>query len=425
MDLHRLNTDQLQQQQKRLEQQYQTFKDLNLSLDLTRGKPSEEQLDLSNQLDGILAGDYNTAAGADVRNYGGLDGIPELKQLAADILQSHSDQILIGGNSSLSLMFHAVMHGFLFGYDGADSAWQQQGPVKFICPVPGYDRHFAICEQFGIEMITVATDSDGPDMDQVEALLRDDAQIKGLWCVPKYSNPTGIVYSDDVVARIAKLGKIAGPGFRVFWDNAYAVHDLVEQPRQLASIGALAEQFGTQDSVIQFASTSKMTLAGAGVAFMAASSKNLAAFKQSLAIASIGPDKVNQLRHARLFADVNAVKAHMAKHAKIIKPRFEVVQTALQAAFGDNALGRWKNAEGGYFISFDTLPGLAQEVVQLCAAAGVKLTPAGATYPYGKDPDDSNIRLAPTVPTVAQLKQAMQVFTCAVQLASVKQHLAG
>jgi DNA-binding transcriptional MocR family regulator len=321
------------------------------------------------------------------------------------------------------LMHQAVMAAYFFGLSGQDSAWQKEGKVKFLCPVPGYDRHFAICEQMGIEMINVSMDSNGPDMDQVEQLVKNDPSIKGIWCVPKYSNPSGVVYSDEVVERIAALGKIAGPHFRVFWDNAYAIHDLSDNPPQLANIFQLCEKLGTQDSVLQFASTSKITHAGSGVAFLGASSANLKGFQKVLGILTIGPDKVNQLRHVHFFAKEGSLRAHMQKHAAIIKPRFATVLKHLEAAFGDNDLGSWESADGGYFISFDTRPGLAKEVVRLAGEAGVKLTPAGATYPYGKDPQDRNIRIAPTVPTVAQVDEAMQVFVLCVKLASVRQAL--
>lgn len=423
MDLNQASQTQLQQWQTELQQEFEHFKAQGLQLDITRGKPSSAQLDLSNGLDGILAGNYRSANGTDVRNYGGLDGLDEMKTLGADILSVPKDMILVGGNSSLTLMFQAMLQAYSFGYNGPNSAWQQQGPVKFICPVPGYDRHFTICEHFGIEMLTVDMTETGPDMDQVEAMVKADPSIKGMWCVPKYSNPTGTVYSADTIERIAKLALIAGAGFRVFWDNAYVLHDLQADAAALPAIAEYCQQHHTEDSVLQFASTSKVSFAGAGVAFMAASPANLAAFKATLAVASIGPDKVNQLRHTKLFPDIAHLKAHMQQHAKLLRPRFDVVLQRLQAAFGDNDLGQWQSAEGGYFVSFDTRPGLAKRVVELAGEAGVKLTPAGATYPYGKDPKDSNIRIAPSVPEVDEVDLAMQVFVTAVKLASVEQAL--
>ncbi|GAB3095387.1 aminotransferase class I/II-fold pyridoxal phosphate-dependent enzyme [Aestuariicella hydrocarbonica] len=424
MNLDQATPEQLQQWEAELANQYQSLQDQSLNLDLTRGKPSAEQLNLSDALDGILDGDYRAADGTDVRNYGGLDGIQEAKQFAADVLQVNTSEVLVGGNSSLTLMFQTVLFAHEFGLQGADSAWKTQGKVKFLCPVPGYDRHFTVCEQLGIDMVTVPMLSTGPDMDQVEAMIKADPQIVGMWCVPKYSNPTGVVYSDETVERIAQLANIANPYFRVFWDNAYAVHDLVENPPELANIMDACRKHNTEDSVLQFASTSKITHAGSGVCFMAASPANLAGFQQVLASCTIGPDKVNQLRHARLLPDMTALRAHMKKHAAIIQPRFNSVLENLSSAFDGTGLGTWETPVGGYFISFDTLPGCAQAVVKLAADAGVKLTPAGATFPYGKDPQDRNIRLAPTVPTVEEVDQAMKVFEVCVKLASVRSKLA-
>ncbi len=423
MQLDQATQEQLKQWEQTLAAEFESVKAQKLDLDLTRGKPSAEQLSLSDGLDGILAGNYMAGSGVDTRNYGGLDGIAESRELGADLLGIPVENVLAGGNSSLTLMHQAMMTANFFGFGGPDTAWKNEGKVKFLCPVPGYDRHFAICEQMGIEMLNVPMTATGPDMDQVEEMVARDSAIKGIWCVPKYSNPTGVVYSDETVERIAKLGKIAGANFRVFWDNAYAIHDLVDNPPQLASIFEFCKKHGTEDSVLQFASTSKITHAGSGVAFMGASQANLKGFKAVLGILTIGPDKVNQLRHSKFFPDFTALKAHMDKHAAIIKPRFASVLKHLDAAFGDNDLGHWESAEGGYFISFDTRPGLAQEVVKLAGEAGVKLTPAGATFPYGKDPQNSNIRIAPTVPTEAQVDEAMKVFVLCVKLASVRQAL--
>ncbi len=423
LQLNQATQDQLQQWEQELAAEYETIKAQKLNLDLTRGKPSAEQLSLSDSMDGILNGNYLSASGVDTRNYGGLDGIPEAKELGAQILGISVANVLAGGNSSLTLMHQTMMTAFYFGLSGADSAWNREESVKFICPVPGYDRHFSVCEQLGIEMIGVPMTDTGPDMNQVEALVSSDPQIKGMWCVPKYSNPSGVVYSDETVEKIAKLGAIAGPNFRVFWDNAYAIHDLSENPPQLANIFTLCEKANTADSVIQFASTSKITHAGSGVAFVGASKNNLQGLQKALSILTIGPDKVNQLRHAHFFAEPGSLKAHMQKHAAIIKPRFACVLEHLEGAFSDNDLGTWEKADGGYFISFDTQPGLAKQVVSLAGGAGVKLTPAGATYPYGKDPQDSNIRIAPTVPTVEQVDLAMKVFVLCVKLASVRQKL--
>ena len=424
MDLANSTTEQLEQFKVSLSEQFQQIKSKQLALDLTRGKPSAEQLGLSDALDGILQGNYQTQAGVDARNYGGLEGIAEARQIGAQVLGVPVENVFAAGNSSLTLMYQVMSIAVQFGLTGANSAWSKQGTVKIICPVPGYDRHYTVCEQLGIEMVNVAMTATGPDMDAVEQLIKEDESIRGMWCVPKYSNPTGVIYSDETVARIAKLGQIASSDFRIFWDNAYAIHDLSFPASELANIFEACEQAGTQDSVIQFASTSKVTHAGAGVAFLAASATNLKGFQQALGVMTIGPDKINQLRHAKFFAEEGSLQAHMQKHAAIIKPRFEVVLKHLQESFADNDLGRWESADGGYFISFDSKPGLAKRIVQLANEAGVKLTPAGATFPYGLDPNDSNIRIAPTVPTVEQVDAAMQVFVLCVQLASVEQALA-
>lgn len=424
MQLANASQEQLSQWEQSLSEEYNTIKAEGLNLDLTRGKPSAEQLALSDALDGILQHNYISESGIDTRNYGGLDGLPEARELGEKLMGVPASQIMAGGNSSLTLMYQLMTTAYFFGLEGPGSAWHNEDTVKFLCPVPGYDRHFSICEQLGIEMVTAPMTSTGPDMDAVEAMIKSDASIKGMWCVPKYSNPTGVVYSDDTVRRIAALGKIASKGFRVFWDNAYAVHDLGSNPPALTSIWEATQAAATQDSVIQFASTSKITHAGAGVAFVAASDTNLAGYKKALGIQTIGPDKINQLRHVKFFGVPGSLESHMQKHAEIIKPRFASVLSHLESAFGDNDLGQWESADGGYFISFDTQPGLAQKVVKLAGDAGVKLTPAGATFPYGKDPQDCNIRIAPTVPTVEQVDSAMRVFVLCVKLASVQQSIA-
>ena len=423
MELQNATPEQLTQWEQALASEYEQHCQQNMRLDLTRGKPSSEQLSLADALDGILKGNYTSANGIDARNYGGLEGLAEARQLGADILGLEMEQVLALGNSSLSLMFLAMSVAYHHGFNGPESAWKNQPVTKFICPVPGYDRHYGVCETLGIEMITVAMTETGPDMEAIEALLACDPTIKGLWCVPKYSNPTGTVYSDATVERIAKLGLIAGEGFRVFWDNAYAVHDLSTTPKSLAPIMAYCQQHNTIDSVIQFASTSKITHAGAGVAFIGMSADNIRAFNKVWSASSIGPDKVNQLRHMRLLPNYEALLQHMQKHAQIIKPRFQCVLEHLENAFATNDLGQWESADGGYFISFHTRKGLAKDVVALAAQAGVKLTPAGATFPYGHDPEDSNIRIAPTVPTVEDVDAAMKVFVTCVKLASVRQAL--
>jgi DNA-binding transcriptional MocR family regulator len=424
LQLTTASLEQLRAWEQELSANYEAIKAKKLNLDLTRGKPSSEQLDLSDALDGILKGNYKAADGTDTRNYGGLDGLPEAKQLGANIMGVDAANVLVGGSSSLTLMFQVALTAYLFGLKDAASAWKNEGEVKFLCPVPGYDRHFTICEQLGIKMVNVPMTSTGPDMDAVEALVKADKSIKGIWCVPKYSNPTGVVYSDETVERIAKLGQIASANFRVFWDNAYSVHDLVDNAPQLASVMDACRRNGTDDLVIQFASTSKITQAGAGVAFVAASATNLTGIKKALSAATIGPDKVNQIRHTRFLPDRAALMNHMKKHAALLNPRFDAVLSALSKAFDGTGLGAWEKPVGGYFVSFDTLPNCAKETVRLAAEAGVKLTPAGATYPYGKDPEDRNIRIAPSVPTVPEVVGAMDVFVTCVKLTSVRQAIA-
>ncbi|MFT3929658.1 MAG: aminotransferase class I/II-fold pyridoxal phosphate-dependent enzyme [Spongiibacteraceae bacterium] len=420
MDLQRASIDQLRAWETELAQQYAAFKAAGLNLDLTRGKPSADQLSLSNAIEGILGGNFKDEDGTDVRNYGGLDGIASARALFAPVMGVSADEIIIGGSSSLTMMYQAVQFAFDHGVAGSD-AWKKSGAVKFLAPVPGYDRHFTVCEHFGIELLPVPMSEAGPDMDRVEALVKADAQIKGIWCVPRFSNPSGIVYSDAVVDRLAQLGKIAGPGFRIFWDNAYAVHTLNDDAPQLANIFELAKKYGTADSIYMFGSTSKITFAGAGVGYMAATPANLNVFKKNLGFSQIGPDKVNQLRHVKFIKSVDNLHALMKKHAELLKPRFDAVLTRLQQLEG---LGSWTVPKGGYFVSFDTLPGLAKTVVKLAAEAGVKLTPAGATYPYGKDPQDTNIRLAPSFPKVEEIAKATDVFVTCVKLASVQQAIA-
>ncbi len=407
-----------------LEQAYEALRQRALALDLTRGKPSTEQLALSAALDGILAGDYRAQDGTDVRNYGGLEGLLEARELFAEVLDVPPAEVLIGGNASLTLMYNVIEFALTVGLRGPASAWGNSESVKFLCPAPGYDRHFAICEHLGIEMLSVPMLDTGPDMDKVESLLASDETIRGIWCVPRFSNPTGCVYSDETVERIAGLGRIASENFLVMWDNAYAVHTLDDDAPVLASLRAACERQGTLDSVFQFGSTSKITFAGSGVSFMASSPDNLNAYKQHLGFQTIGPDKVNQLRHVRFLSDADTLAQHMLAHRALIRPRFEQVLKTLDAELAGTGMGRWLAPQGGYFISFDTLPGLATEVVGLAAEIGVKLTPAGATFPYGKDPEDSNIRLAPTFPSLEDVAAAAEAFVVCVKLATVRQRLA-
>ena len=421
MHIDQLSEQELNSQLVSLEAQYAALSQRKLALDLTRGKPGSEQLDLANGLDGILDGNYLSENGTDVRNYGGLDGLPEARRLFSTMLDVSPEQVVIGGNASLTLMYTVIDLALSVGLRGPESAWGNSDEVKFLCPVPGYDRHFAICEHLGIEMIPVPMLESGPDMDTVEELVSRDASIKGIWCVPRFSNPTGCVYSEETVERLAKLEKIAGEQFLVMYDNAYAVHSLYPDAPTLASISQYCEQHGTADSVFQFGSTSKITFAGAGVAFLSSSQENLAAFKQHLSFQSIGPDKVNQLRHVRLLKNTDGISAHMERHAELLRPRFEAVLESLERELSGKGMGEWLAPKGGYFVSFDSRPGLAKEIVRLAADIGVALTPAGATFPYGNDPDDTNIRLAPSFPSLEDVRATAEAFVVCVKLASVRQ----
>ncbi len=419
------NVAQLREWEAALTKEYDAIKAAGLTLDLTRGKPSADQLALSDAMDGILAGNFKDEDGTDTRNYGGLDGLKSAKTLFAQMMEVGTDEIMIAGNSSLTLMYQAQAFAMYWGLHGSEP-WHKEasetgGEVKFLAPVPGYDRHFGVSDHIGIKLIPVAMNDHGPDMDQVEALVKADPMIKGIWCVPRFSNPSGIVYSDAVVERIAQLGKIAGKGFRIFWDNAYAVHTLNDNAPALANLPALTKKYGTEDSVYMFGSTSKITYAGAGVSFMAASPANLKEFQKHLGQGQIGPDKVNQLRHVKFLKSVDGIHTLMRKHADLLKPRFDAVLTRLNALKG---LGEWTVPQGGYFISFDTLPGLAKAVVKLANEAGVKFTPAGATFPYGNDPQDCNIRFAPSFPKLVEIEKGTDVFVTCVKLASVRQELA-
>jgi DNA-binding transcriptional MocR family regulator len=402
------------ERQSELQARYDSYIDAGLKLDLTRGKPAAEQLDLSNELDGILGGFYLLQDGTDVRNYGGILGIPEARQLGADVLNVQANQIMVGGNSSLTLVYQFVNHKL--------KSWGEAG-IKFLCPVPGYDRHFTICEQFGIEMIPVPLHSEGPDMDTIENLVATDLTIKGIWCVPKYSNPTGQTYSNDIVNRFARLPQIASQDFQIFWDNAYVVHDLVESGDKLANLFEAAEKAETADSIVILGSTSKITFAGAGISFLAASEAQLKDFEGYLSAQTIGFDKVNQLRHVRFLKDNDGIRAHMARHRTIIKPKFDLVLKKLEDNLAGKDIATWTSPKGGYFISLDTDRSIASKVIAMAGTAGVKLTPAGATYPYGNDPENRNIRIAPTYPTIDELSQAMDVFVTCAELASTNDEL--
>jgi aspartate/methionine/tyrosine aminotransferase len=401
-----------------LERRYDAFKAQGLKLDMTRGKPSSEQLDLATKLTVALTeSDYKGSDGVDVRNYGGLDGLPEMKAIFAEMLGAPPAQIVVGGASSLQMMHDTVVRALLHGVPGSKEPWGR-GAIKFLCPSPGYDRHFAICEHHGIEMIVIALNDDGPDMAEVERLVASDPSIKGMWCVPKYSNPTGTTYSADVVRRLAAM-KTAAPDFRLFWDNAYAVHDLYAETDALANVLTACAEAGNPDRAIVFGSTSKISFAGAGVAALASSPTNIADVKKHSAIQTIGPDKVNQLRHVRFFKDYAGLVAHMKKHAELLRPKFEAVTEIFARDLAGKGVATWTKPRGGYFVSLDTLDGCATEVVKLADAAGVKLTAAGATFPYGKDPRDRNIRVAPSMPPLAQVRAAMDVVTVCVLLASL------
>lgn len=424
MNLFSMNNESLESFKNDVQKQYNDYKSLGLKLDMSRGKPCAEQLDLSFELLDCLTSkeDFICANRLDCRNYGMLDGIPEAKELFAPMIGVGSDEIIIFGNSSLNAMFWTVQTAYTHGILGA-KPWKDCGTVKFLCPVPGYDRHFKVTEFFGIEMINIPMTETGPDMDMVEKLVSEDESVKGIWCVPQYSNPDGISYSDETVKRFAAL-KPKASDFRIFWDNAYCIHHLVDEPRYILNILEEAKKCGNEDIVYVYGSTSKITFPGAGVAVMGASRKNIDSLKSYLGISIISYDKLNQLRHVKYFGDFNGMLAHMEKHKVVLAPRFNAVIDALEAEIAPLGIGSWVKPDGGYFISFNSLDGCAKRIVELCREAGVVLTDAGATFPYGKDPDGKNIRLAPTYPSLDELKKAMEVFVCSVKLASAEKLLA-
>ena len=419
-----MTKDELMQEKTALEAEYEKIKNLGLSLDMSRGKPGADQLDLSLPMLDVLKSDSDmkSESGLDVRNYACLDGIPEAKALIAGMVGAKPEQAIVYGNSSLNIMYDQVSRAFIFGLCG-NTPWCKLDKVKFLCPVPGYDRHFAITEEFGVEMINIPMTEDGPDMDMVEKYVNNDASVKGIWCVPKYSNPQGVVYSDETVERFAKL-KPAADDFRIFWDNAYTVHHLYDDKQaEIPNILELCEKEGNPDMVFEFASTSKVSFPGSGIAALATSANNIADIKKQLTIQTIGHDKLNQLRHVRFFKDINGLKEHMRKHAEFMRPKFEAVESVLEEELGGLGIGSWTEPKGGYFISFDAMDGCAKAIVAKCKEAGVKLTGAGATFPYGKDPKDSNIRIAPSFPTPEEMKQAADLFVLCVKLVSVEKLL--
>lgn len=407
-----------------LEKEYEETKRKGLKLDMSRGKPSIAQLDLARGFFDVLTSesDMRDEGGVDVRNYGELDGIPETKRLMADLMGVSVDHVIVCGNASLFIMYDTISRSVTHGVMGS-TPWCKLDKVKFLCPVPGYDRHFAITQHFGIEMVNIPMTPQGPDMDMVERLVSEDAAIKGIWCVPKYSNPQGYTYSDETVRRFAAL-KPAAEDFRIYWDNAYAVHDLYDNGGdQLLDIFAECEKTGNTDMVFEFCSSSKISLAGAGIAAVAASGANLDFMKKSMTIQTIGYDKVTQLRHARYFKDINGIRKHMMKHAELLRPKFETVLGVLERELGGLGIGTWTKPNGGYFISFDAMEGCAADIVARCKEAGVTLTGAGAAFPYGRDPKDSNIRIAPSFPTPEELAMAADLFVLCVKLASIDKML--
>ena len=412
--------------QKELQAEYQSEKDKGLKLDISSGKPSKAQLDLSMPMLDVInsSSDMTTENGTDVRNYGLLDGIPEAKKLMGDMMDADPSQVIVWGNSSLNIMYDCVARSVLFGVMGS-TPWSKLDKVKFLCPVPGYDRHFGVTEQFGIEMINVPVLADGPDMDMVEEYVNNDPAVKGIWCVPVYANPTGSVYSEETVKRMAAL-KPAAKDFRIYWDNAYCVHHLFDEEEKQAKVLNILEECekaGNPDMVYQFCSTSKVTFAGAGIAAMSSSPANIADIKSKIQWSTIGPDKINQLRHVRFFKDADGLREHMKKHAAIVRPKFEEVLGTLDRELSELEIAQWSHPMGGYFVSFDAMEGCAKKIVEKCKEAGLVLTGAGAAFPYGKDPKDSNIRIAPTMPPMEELKEAMKLFVTCVKLVTVEKLL--
>ena len=416
MNYSELSLADLQKEFAKIKKEYEEIKEKGLCLDMSRGKPNFTQIDLSNdffKLINVKTG-FSTESGVDCRNYGVLDGIVELRELFAEILGVDKQNIICGGNSSLNMMFDCVSQGMTHGY--GDKPWSKQGKIKFLCPVPGYDRHFAICEYFGIELIPVKTNADGPCMDEVEKLVKDK-KVKGIWCVPKYSNPEGITFSDEVVRRFAAL-KPKAKDFRIFWDNAYIVHTLYED-EPLLNIMDECKKYGNENLVLEFTSTSKITFPGGGVAALAAGDEDIKRLKNRLSYQTIGPDKLNQLRHHKMFPNLNALLEHMQKHANMLRPKFDIVLNAFEKEI--SSIATWTKPKGGYFISLNLNNGLAKKVHSLCKNAGLILTDAGATFPYKNDPNDSNLRIAPSYPPEEELEKACEVLCTSVKYATLEQ----
>lgn len=421
-----MNREELSALKSQLDREFEEAKAKGLKLDMSRGKPSVAQLDMGMDIfDALNSGsDMRSRDGVDVRNYGVLDGLTEAKEMMAAIMGTSAENVIVYGNASLNVMYDAVSSSMTHGVMGS-TPWCKLDKVKFLCPAPGYDRHFAITEFFGIEMITVPMTPQGPDMDMVERLVSEDESIKGIWCVPKYSNPQGYTYSDETVRRFAAL-KPAAADFRIYWDNAYAVHHLYEDRQdQLLEILGECEKAGNPDMVYEFCSTSKISFSGAGVAAIASSKANLDCIRKAMTIQTIGYDKINQLRHVRYFKDFNGIREHMKKHAALMRPKFEAVLSVLDRELSGAGIGTWTRPNGGYFISFEAMEGCAKAIVAKCKEAGVVLTNAGATYPYGRDPRDSNIRIAPSFPTPEEMAAATDLFVLCVKLVSVEKLLAG
>ncbi|GAK11743.1 aminotransferase class I/II-fold pyridoxal phosphate-dependent enzyme [Geomicrobium sp. JCM 19039] len=416
--------DQLTERLDELKEQYKNAVQQNLNLNMARGKPCPEQVELSMGMLDVLDSSSSMVSenGVDLRNYGQLDGIPEAKRFFANLLDVGEEEVIVGGNSSLTLMHDAVTRAMFDGVKGSEKPWSNYDKIKFLAPSPGYDRHFAICERYNIEMIIIDMKEDGPDMDQVEELVKQDETIKGIWCVPKYSNPNGTTYSDEVVDRLASM-ETKATDFRIFWDDAYTIHHLGTEPLSLKNILKSAKAAGNEDRPYIFASTSKVTFPGAGIATLAASEGNLDDVRSKMAAQTIGYDKMNQIRHVRFFTEVTSLEGHMKKHARIIKPKFDLVYETFREQLGDKGIATWSEPEGGYFISLDTAKGTAKKIVQMAKDAGVTLTGAGATFPYGKDPNDQNIRIAPTYPSMEELAKALQVLCVCIELVTIEKKM--